>query len=105
MIGNKLNLSKEEQEEFDNYLNDMNDPYAFENYCGACDFFYSTECPHLNEVTTEIIASIGNDKGRTVALRCDMDGLKITENTGCLMLQFMKVLCMPVVMMHIWLPL
>ena len=38
--------------------------------------------PYLNEVTTEIIASIGNDKGRTVALRCDMDGLKITENTG-----------------------
>ena len=55
MIGNKLNLSKEEQEEFDNYLNDMNDPYAFENYCGACDFFDSTECPHINEVTTETL--------------------------------------------------
>lgn len=38
--------------------------------------------PYLNEVKTEVIASIGNNQGRTIALRCDMDGLKITENTG-----------------------
>ncbi|MCQ2969893.1 MAG: amidohydrolase [Clostridium sp.] len=38
--------------------------------------------PYLNEVETEVIASIGNNKGKTIALRCDMDGLKISENTG-----------------------
>ena len=38
--------------------------------------------PYLNEVKTEVIASIGNNQGRTIALRCDMDVLKITENTG-----------------------
>lgn len=37
---------------------------------------------YVDGIKTEVVASIGNDKGKTIALRSDMDGLKITENTG-----------------------
>lgn len=38
--------------------------------------------PYVNCGKTGVIATIGNGNGRTIALRSDMDALKIEENTG-----------------------
>lgn len=43
-------LSKEDKEELDRCLEDMNNPYAFENYCSACDNFETDECPFNGKV-------------------------------------------------------
>lgn len=37
---------------------------------------------YINGIKTEVIAFIGKNEGRTIALRADMDALKIEENTG-----------------------
>lgn len=38
--------------------------------------------PYISCGETGIIATIGNGVGKTIALRADMDALKIEENTG-----------------------
>ena len=44
-------LSKEEQEELELAVETMDNPYAFENYCGACDHFgIPEECPFFEKV-------------------------------------------------------
>lgn len=31
-------------------INDLNDPFSFEKYCGGCDFFGTDDCPHIGKV-------------------------------------------------------
>ena len=46
----KLNgIHKLSPEEFKE-LNDIMDPYSFENYCGACDNFQTDNCPFKDKV-------------------------------------------------------
>lgn len=44
-------LTKEDKEELEKYLEDANDIFAFEKYCGACMHFNKVnECPFYNKV-------------------------------------------------------
>lgn len=48
----KTKFTKEEQEDLDIAVEQMEDIYAFENYCGACDNFDDPDnCPFYNKVT------------------------------------------------------
>lgn len=40
------------------------------------------EVPYIEVAGTGVIAFIGNDNGKVIALRSDMDALKVTEKTG-----------------------
>ena len=31
-------------------INDLNDPFSFEKYCGGCDFFGTDDCQHIGKV-------------------------------------------------------
>lgn len=48
---NKLKLDKDQKEDLVNYIEDMNNPFAFENYCGACNYFGDRlQCPYFDFV-------------------------------------------------------
>ena len=47
----KYKFTQEEQEELDKAIELMEDPFAFENYCSACDNFQTDKCPFRNKVT------------------------------------------------------
>lgn len=46
----RRSLSKEDKEDVEDYMKDINNPYAFEQYCGNCYFFGTNECPKGNLV-------------------------------------------------------
>ena len=52
-IKHKKSLSKDELITAINYINDCNDIYAFEKYCGSCDNFNTENCPFYNKVCND----------------------------------------------------
>lgn len=54
-LRNKL-IPKEQLEELNQYIEDANDPFAFEKYCGSCDNFGNAEkCPFYGKVESQTI--------------------------------------------------
>lgn len=47
----KTKFTKEEQEKLDEAIELMDNPFAFENYCEACDHFETEDCPLKGKVT------------------------------------------------------
>lgn len=46
----KTKFTNEEQEELDEAIELMDNPFAFEFYCEACDYFQTDECPFKDKV-------------------------------------------------------
>ena len=42
-------LSKEELQDLDDAL----DPFSFENYCGACIYFQTEDCPFIDKALSD----------------------------------------------------
>lgn len=43
-------LTKDEKEEAKEFVDELNNIYAFETYCGACMFYDTDDCPFRDEV-------------------------------------------------------
>lgn len=49
----KQEYKKDMLDEAVGVIEDMNDPFSFEKYCGSCDFFKTEHCPHSSKVDSE----------------------------------------------------
>lgn len=45
------------------YVDERNDPFSFEKYCGVCIFFKTHDCPYFDKVLSDTeLAKIPCDK-------------------------------------------